>query len=76
MEKSTNEKTLRSIAELGAEQLRFYCDEDCLAFSTTATVPPLDGMIGQDRAVKAVEFGLNTKKLGYNIFISGMVGTG
>ena len=76
MEKGINEKALRSIAELGAEQLRFYCDEDCLAFSTTATVPPLDGMIGQDRAVKAVEFGLNTKKLGYNIFISGMVGTG
>ena len=76
MEKGINEKALRSIAELGVEQLRFYCDEDCLAFSTTATVPPLDGMIGQDRAVKAVEFGLNTKKLGYNIFISGMVGTG
>ena len=62
--------------ELKAKQLRFYCDEGCLNFATTATVAPLEGMIGQERAVQAVEFGLRTKNPGYNIFISGMVGTG
>ena len=67
---------LLPINELRAEQLHFYCEEECLDFFTTATVPPLQGMIGQERAVKAVEFGLHTKNLGYNIFISGMVGTG
>ncbi|CUH96361.1 hypothetical protein P22_2451 [Propionispora sp. 2/2-37] len=62
--------------ELPVEKLRFICEESILNFDTTATVPPLDVMIGQERAVKAVEFGLYTKNAGYNIFISGLVGTG
>ena len=33
-------------------------------------------MIGQERAVKAMEFGLNIKSKGYNIFMCGMTGTG
>ncbi len=71
-----NKDELLSITELDVEQLRFYCEEECLNFETTATVPPLEGMIGQERAVKAMEFGLHTKNPGYNIFVSGMVGTG
>ncbi|VBB08557.1 endopeptidase la (lon) serine protease (s16) signature [Lucifera butyrica] len=62
--------------ELPVEKLRFVCDESKLSFETTASVPPLNVMIGQERAVKAVEFGLFTKIPGYNIFISGLVGTG
>ncbi|MGE4589188.1 MAG: Lon protease family protein [Acidaminococcaceae bacterium] len=69
-------KKILPIKELTAEQLHFYCKEEFFDFETTATVPPLQGMIGQERAVNAVEFGLHTKNLGYNIFISGMVGTG
>lgn len=69
-------KDLLPIKELTAEQLHFYCKEEFFDFETTATVPQLQGMIGQERAVKAVEFGLHTKNSGYNIFISGMVGTG
>ncbi|KAF1085314.1 hypothetical protein SPSYN_01450 [Sporotomaculum syntrophicum] len=64
------------VTELGVEQLRFYCDKDFFDFTTTANVPPLDEMIGQERGVKAMEFGLHTQKPGYNIFVSGMVGTG
>ena len=67
---------LLPIKELGVEQLRFYCDKDRFDFDTTATVPPLEGMIGQERGVKAMEFGLHTPKPGYNIFVSGTVGTG
>ena len=62
--------------ELPVEKLRFNCDETAFTFTTTATVPPLEVMIGQERAVKAVEFGLFTKNPGYNIFMSGLVGTG
>ncbi|MBP2635159.1 MAG: putative ATP-dependent protease [Firmicutes bacterium] len=62
--------------ELPVEKLRFNCDESALNFTTTETVPPLEVMIGQERAVKAVEFGLFTKNPGYNIFMSGLVGTG
>lgn len=62
--------------ELPVEKLRFTCDESVFNFTTTETVPQLDVMIGQERAVKAVEFGLFTKNFGYNIFVSGLVGTG
>ncbi len=62
--------------ELSAGQLRFQCDESIFNFDTTESAPPLEVMIGQERAVKAVEFGLFTKIPGYNIFISGLVGTG
>lgn len=74
--KEEKQNEMLPVTELGVEQLRFHCDEDCLDFATTATVPPLEGMIGQERAVKAMEFGLHTQKPGYNIFVSGMVGTG
>lgn len=62
--------------ELPVEKLRFTCDESLFDFETTETVLPLEFMIGQKRAVKAVEFGLFAKNHGYNIFVSGLVGTG
>lgn len=62
--------------ELPVNKLRFTCDENVFHFDTTASISPLDVMIGQKRAVKAVEFGLMAKNQGYNIFISGLVGTG
>lgn len=62
--------------ELPVNKLRFTCDENLFHFETTASISPLNVMIGQKRAVKAVEFGLFAKNHGYNIFISGLVGTG
>lgn len=62
--------------ELTPDKLRFYCDESLFDFETTETVTPLELMIGQERAVKAVDFGLLAKGAGYNIFMSGLVGTG
>jgi predicted ATP-dependent protease len=62
--------------ELSPEELRFHCDERLFDFETTETVTPLELMIGQERAVKAVDFGLLAKGHGYNIFMSGLVGTG
>ena len=45
-------------------------------FQTTAELPPSDEVIGQERAVKAIEFGLSITNHGYNIFVSGIPGTG
>ena len=36
----------------------------------------LDAVIGQERAVQAIEFGLNMRSAGYNIFVTGTEGTG
>jgi len=67
---------IMTYTELPVDKLRFSCDESHFDFETTANILPLDVMIGQKRAVKAVEFGLFAKNQGYNIFISGLVGTG
>ena len=66
---------MSKVLELLPEQLRYHCDENMFTFETTESVPTLEVMIGQERAVKAVEFGLFTKTSGYNIFISGLMVT-
>ena len=62
--------------ELSAGSLRNFCDETCLTFETTADLPPLRAIIGQDRAVQSLEFGLGIRDRGYNIYAAGQAGTG
>lgn len=62
--------------ELTAENLKRHIDPDLLGFETTDDVEPLKDLIGQERAKDAMEFGLKIKQKGYNIFITGLTGTG
>ncbi|MEW6051719.1 MAG: ATP-binding protein [Candidatus Zixiibacteriota bacterium] len=39
-------------------------------------VPPCDEILGQGRALNAIKLGLNVRTKGYNIFVTGMGGTG
>lgn len=61
---------------LKPEECHFHCDPTQFEFETTETVPPLAGIIGQERAVRAMEFGLKIKRHCYNIFLTGPTGTG
>ena len=58
------------------ERLTSYCDPDSLGFETTAGIAPLEGTVGQDRAVSALDFGLSIDAPGYNIYVAGFPGTG
>jgi predicted ATP-dependent protease len=58
------------------EMARWRCDTALLSFKTTEELEPIDSFIGQDRAVKALEFGLGLNSPGYNIFVTGLTGTG
>ncbi len=62
--------------EISPKQMTSECEEACLKFDSTESVAPLDGIMGQDRAIEALEFGLNMKHRGYNIFVGGNWGTG
>jgi lon-related putative ATP-dependent protease len=62
--------------ELPPETLRWQADPSQLPFETTAEVEPLVGVIGQQRAVEALAFGLDMRLAGFNVFVSGPVGTG
>ena len=63
-------------AELTPEELRGVCSVDLFQFADTSELDPLDEVIGQERAVQAIDFGLNMKSPGYNIFVTGIAGTG
>ncbi|HXG50439.1 MAG TPA: ATP-binding protein [candidate division Zixibacteria bacterium] len=62
--------------EVSADRLSWRCDLSFLPFSCTADMNPLEDFIGQDRAMRAIEFGLGVNKPGFNIFVTGLTGTG
>ena len=62
--------------ELPAGKLRWKCPGKYLDFKTTNDLKPCTDIIGQDRALMAIKMGLELEHRGYNIFITGLVGTG
>jgi lon-related putative ATP-dependent protease len=64
------------VKELTYEDYRKKCDPDLINCETTAEMTPLEKIIGQDRAVKALRFGLEISQPGFNIYACGYPGTG
>jgi len=62
--------------KLTIEDLCRTTDEAALAFKSTAELPSLKQVIGQERAVRALQFGLEMLAPGYNVFVGGLPGTG
>ena len=58
------------------KQLRWQCDGSNLCFETTEEVSVFPAILGQDRAVRAISFGLQMNYPGYNIYVAGASGTG
>lgn len=51
-------------------------DPGQLGFEDTSELEPLTDIIGQERAVEALEFSLGIKSVGFNLYVSGPAGTG
>lgn len=64
------------IDPLPAERLARRCDPGAFAFETTAELAGADDVIGQERADRAVEFGVAIRRDGYNLFVMGPTGSG
>jgi len=64
------------ISSLLPEKLRYIFDLKKLGCNSTDELKPLEGIIGQKRAMKALKFGLNIENDGFNIFVAGYSGTG
>ncbi len=60
---------------VASEHLRRCVDPAQLPL-TTADVPPLEGTIGQPRALDAIAFGLEISSPGYHLFVAGPAGSG
>ncbi|MFC1673400.1 Lon protease family protein [Pseudomonadota bacterium] len=65
-----------SIKPLDPGQLYTPCATDGFDFKTTGDVKPLDGVIGQARAVESIRFAIGMAHDGYNLFAFGPEGTG
>ncbi len=64
------------VSELKPEALRRTADPAQFHFQSTAELPPLETIIGQPRAIAAVDFGVGINSPGYNMFALGPPGTG
>ena len=62
--------------ELSYKKLKTTCNPNIFNFETTSDLEPIRGGIGQDRGIKALEFGLNVDINGYNLYLEGPTGVG
>jgi len=60
---------------LDIASLRRTCDPAALTFQTTADLKPFEGMLGQNRALEALDLGARIDKPGFNLFVLGERGT-
>ncbi len=68
-------ESIAQALRLAPEQLtRTFEDE--FTFTSTAQLEPLAGVLGQERAVEALKFGVSMPRHGYNVFVMGEPGTG
>src|ERR671916_2012143 len=65
-----------AVTALEAAHVRRRLDPAALPFDTTAEVAPLHGTIGQERALDAIDFGVEVGTPGYNLFLAGAAGSG
>jgi predicted ATP-dependent protease len=67
---------ITTVRALTADQLRRICDPDMFDFESTEELPPLEEVIGQERAVRAISFGIDIESSGYHMYALGPAGTG
>ncbi len=72
----TSSKKIKSSLELKPEDLRWRCNPDLFEFESTEDLKPIEGILGQERALKALKIGVDLRAPGYNIYIAGLSGTG
>ncbi len=64
------------VQPLQPDNLRWTCDPGRFTFETTADIPSVDEVVGQERALHSLDFGLDFKSQGFNIYVLGSSGTG
>ena len=62
--------------KLSVDDLCFKLETGLPGFTTTNDIDPATDIVGQPKAVKALKFGLSIHHDGYNIFVTGLSGTG
>ncbi|MBP7139647.1 MAG: AAA family ATPase, partial [Caldisericia bacterium] len=63
-------------SELNFKELYKCCDKSMFKFKTTEELQPIEYLIGQDRALSSINFALDIKVDRYNLYVSGVPGSG
>lgn len=61
---------------LTPDQLSIQIPNETLNFEKSSELTPYNGVLGQDRAVSAIQFGVAMNRPGYNVYVMGDSGTG
>lgn len=64
------------IKPIEVDSLFTSCIPGSFSFKTTKELKPLNELVGQERGLRSIEFGLDLSNQGYNIFVLGESGTG
>ncbi len=64
------------VRSLKPSELRWTCPTDIFKFNKSSEITPSREIVGQDRAVRAVKLGLEIPSSGYNMFVTGVSGSG
>ena len=67
---------MKNNMKLNYKDLKVVCNPNNFKFDTTEDLEPINTGIGQDRGIKALEFGLNVDVKGYNLYLEGPSGVG
>lgn len=62
--------------EINYRDLKMTCNPNVFDFETTDELESISTGIGQERGIKALEFGLNVDAKGYNLYVEGPSGVG
>ena len=62
--------------ELNYKELKMTCNPNVFNFETTGDLDTIEEGIGQERGIKALEFGLQVDVKGYNLYLEGPSGVG
>ena len=67
---------MRKKHELSYRDLKMTCNTNMFKFQTTEELEPITEGIGQERGIKALEFGISANIKGYNLYLEGPSGVG
>lgn len=67
---------MKNTNELNYKDLKLTCNPNMFKFATTADLETQYSVLGQERGIKALEFGLSVDIKGYNLFLEGPTGVG
>lgn len=67
---------MKNTKELSYKELKDICNPNIFKFDTTAELKEYNTIYGQERGIKALEFGVQVDVKGYNIFVEGPTGVG